>query len=179
MANVIPPATESVMSSLPREKAGVGSAISNTVRQVGGALGVAVLGSLLSAVYRDQIADSLTGLPAPARDLAQESVSGAYGVASQAGPAGAPLISAANDAFVTAMHWSAGGSAIISLISIGVVLAWLPHRRVHDPVFTPPAQSNPEAVPAVAMASDTVSDTVSDTDTDTDGEARKELARQR
>ncbi len=49
MANVIPPATESIMSSLPREKAGVGSAVSNTVRQVGGALGVAVLGSVLSA----------------------------------------------------------------------------------------------------------------------------------
>src|SRR5690349_19083213 len=50
MANVMPPATESIMSTLPREKAGVGSAVSNTVRQVGGALGVAVLGSVLSAV---------------------------------------------------------------------------------------------------------------------------------
>src|SRR6266536_4643935 len=52
MANVMPPATESIMSSVPREKAGVGSAVGNTVRQVGGALGVAVLGSALSAVYR-------------------------------------------------------------------------------------------------------------------------------
>ena len=52
MANVMPPATESIMASVPREKAGVGSAVGNTVRQVGGALGVAVLGSVLSAVYR-------------------------------------------------------------------------------------------------------------------------------
>jgi EmrB/QacA subfamily drug resistance transporter len=132
MANVIPPATESVMSSLPREKAGVGSAISNTVRQVGGALGVAVLGSLLSAVYRNEIGDSLTGLPAPIRDAARESISGAYGAAAQAGSAGAPLVSAANEAFVTAMHWAAGGSALISLVSIGVVLAWLPHRSHHS-----------------------------------------------
>ena len=51
MANVMPPATESIMSSLPREKAGVGSAVGNTVRQVGGALGVAILGSVLSSVY--------------------------------------------------------------------------------------------------------------------------------
>ena len=56
MANIMPPATESIMSALPREKAGVGSAVSNTVRQVGGALGVAILGSVLSAVYRQDIA---------------------------------------------------------------------------------------------------------------------------
>ncbi len=64
MANIMPPATESIMSALPREKAGVGSAVSNTIRQVGGALGVAVLGSVLSAVYRSDIGDALTGLPA-------------------------------------------------------------------------------------------------------------------
>ena len=55
MANIMPPATESIMSALPREKAGVGSAVSNTIRQVAGALGVAVLGSVLSAVYRSDI----------------------------------------------------------------------------------------------------------------------------
>ena len=53
-----------IMAALPREKAGVGSAMSNTVRQVGGALGVAVLGSVLSSVYRGEIAPALTG---PAR----------------------------------------------------------------------------------------------------------------
>ncbi|MFD0887369.1 MFS transporter, partial [Streptosporangium algeriense] len=61
MANIMPPATTTIMESLPREKAGVGSAMSNTVRQVAGALGVALLGSLLSATYRDEIAPSLTG----------------------------------------------------------------------------------------------------------------------
>ena len=66
MANVMPPATESIMASLPREKAGVGSAIGNTVRQVAGALGIAILGSVLSAVYRSQIDDHLGALPAGA-----------------------------------------------------------------------------------------------------------------
>ena len=61
MANIMPPATESIMSALPREKAGVGSAVSNTVRQVAGALGVAVLGSVLSAVYRDEVAPARAG----------------------------------------------------------------------------------------------------------------------
>jgi EmrB/QacA subfamily drug resistance transporter len=138
MANVIPPVTESIMSSLPREKAGVGSAISNTVRQVGGALGIAVLGSVLSAVYRSEIAGSLTGLPASTHEAASESISGAYGVADRVGPAAAPFLASANEAFVTAMHWAAGGSAIMAVVSIGVVLKWLPRWSApHGPSGLP------------------------------------------
>jgi EmrB/QacA subfamily drug resistance transporter len=148
MANVIPPATESIMSSLPREKAGVGSAVSNTVRQVGGALGVAVLGSVLSAVYRGQIDGAVAGLPENARAVASESISGAYGVAAQAGPAGGAVISAANDAFVTAMHWAAAGSALVATLSVGVVLAWLPRRSEPQPT---PSES-PAQPPVLELA---------------------------
>jgi EmrB/QacA subfamily drug resistance transporter len=138
MANVIPPVTESIMSSLPREKAGVGSAISNTVRQVGGALGIAVLGSVLSAVYRNEISGSLTGLPSPVHETASESISGAYGVAAQIGPAAGEFLASANSAFVTAMHWAAGGSAIMAVLSIVVVLIWLPSRSApHGPAGPP------------------------------------------
>jgi EmrB/QacA subfamily drug resistance transporter len=147
MANVMPPVTESVMASLPRERAGVGSAVLNTVRQVGGALGVAVLGSVLAAVYRDRIGD-LSALPAPAQAAARESIAGAYGVAERAGPVGTPLIDAANDAFVTAMHWAAAGSAIMAVAGIGVVLAWLPRRSAP---FAPPATgADGERVPELA-----------------------------
>jgi MFS transporter, DHA2 family, multidrug resistance protein len=148
MANVIPPATESVMSSLPREKAGVGSAISNTVRQVGGALGVAILGSLLSAVYRGQVADAVAGLPGPARDAASESIAGAHGVAEHMGPAGAPLISAADQAFVSAMHWAAGGSAVVALIGLAMTLLWMPRRSAVLP--TPAPQPVPAGKPEPA-----------------------------
>jgi DHA2 family multidrug resistance protein-like MFS transporter len=148
MANVIPPATESVMSSLPREKAGVGSAISNTMRQVGGALGVAILGSLLSAIYRGQIADAVAGLPGPARDAASESIAGAHGVGEHIGPAGAPLISAADQAFVSAMHWAAGGSAVVGLIALVVTLAWMPRRAEVLPAVAavPVTEDKPERV---------------------------------
>ena len=54
---------------------------------------------------------STAGLPEPARDAANESISGAYGVAERLGAAGQPLVHAANDAFVTAMHWAAGARA--------------------------------------------------------------------
>ncbi len=137
MANVVPPATESIMSSLPREKAGVGSAVSNTVRQVGGALGIAILGSVLAAVYRSEIGDSVATLSGSDRAAATESISGAYGVAARVGPSGNALVAAANDAFVAAMHWAAAGSALVAFASIFVALAWLP-RRANPHYEAPP-----------------------------------------
>ncbi|MGV9976946.1 MFS transporter [Micromonospora wenchangensis] len=140
MANIMPPATESIMSALPREKAGVGSAVSNTVRQVAGALGVAVLGSVLSAVYREDIATVADALPAPAREAATESVSGAYAAAAQLGPAAPRLIAAANDAFVSAMHWAAAISAVVAALGIVIVLRWMPGRPDAAVPATPVAE---------------------------------------
>ncbi|HEX9999374.1 MAG TPA: MFS transporter, partial [Actinoplanes sp.] len=125
MANVMPSATESIMAAVPREKAGVGSAVSNTIRQIGGALGVAALGAVLSSVYRD---DLVGNVPAAAR----ESISGAYGVAGQAGPAGAELIGHANDAFITAMHYASIGSTVFAVLGAVVALLWLPGKRPAD-----------------------------------------------
>ena len=90
MANVMPPVTESIMASLPREKAGVGSAISNTVRQVAGALGIAVLGSILSGVYRARIGDHLGSVPAGQRAAVGDSVSSTYGAAAKLTAQGQP-----------------------------------------------------------------------------------------
>jgi Na+/melibiose symporter-like transporter len=129
MANVMPSATESIMAALPREKAGVGSAVSNTIRQLGGALGVAVLGAILSSAYRDNLGSATDGLPAGAAEAAKESISGAYGVAEQAGAAAPALISGANDAFLTAMHYAAIGSVVFALLGAVVALVWLPGKR--------------------------------------------------
>ncbi|BCJ49432.1 MFS transporter [Actinoplanes sp. NBRC 14428] len=129
MANVMPPATESIMAALPREKAGVGSAVSNTIRQIGGALGVAALGAVLSSAYRDDMAGATSALPAAARDAASESISGAYGVAAQAGPAGPALIQSANDAYLTAMHYASIGTTVFALLGAVVAFIWLPGKR--------------------------------------------------
>jgi EmrB/QacA subfamily drug resistance transporter len=128
MANVMPPATESVMSTLPREKAGVGSAVSNTIRQLGGSLGVAVLGSVLASSYRTSMADPVAALPAGVRHAASESVAGTYGVAEALGPAGRALIAPANAAFIDAMHLTALIAGVIGLIGALVVVLWLPRR---------------------------------------------------
>jgi EmrB/QacA subfamily drug resistance transporter len=128
MAHVMPPATVMIMSSLPREKAGSGSAVNNTFRQVGGAMGVAVLGSLLSTTYRSGIDGHLGVLPASDRHAAGESLQATLAVAERLGAAGRALVRPANDAFIHAMHITAIGSAAVALVGAVVVLAFLPGK---------------------------------------------------
>lgn len=128
MANIMPPATTAIMNALPREKAGVGSSMSNVVRQVGGTLGIAILGAVLSASYRSDMEDKVTALPEQLRHVVTESISGAAGVAENLGPQGAKLLDAANAAFVTGVHWAALGSALVALIGTLVVARWMPGK---------------------------------------------------
>ncbi|CAM5250384.1 MFS transporter OS=Streptomyces cyaneofuscatus OX=66883 GN=G3I52_06065 PE=4 SV=1 [Streptomyces cyaneofuscatus] len=129
MAHIMPPVTVAVMQALPREKAGSGSAINNTFRQVGGALGIAVLGSVLSTVYRGDIEGHLGAVPAGARAVAGESIEATLGVAEKLGPvAGKPLVAAAHDAFISAMHVTALGLVAVALIGALVVGLYLPGR---------------------------------------------------
>ncbi|MEV4354299.1 MFS transporter [Nonomuraea sp. NPDC004186] len=128
MANIMPPATTAIMESLPREKAGVGSAMSNTVRQVAGALGVAVLGSVLSSNYRGEITPSLAGLPADVQHTAGESIVQTMGVAQALGERGQALIKPAFAAFVDGMHVTALVSAVIALVGVAVVAKWMPGK---------------------------------------------------
>jgi len=146
MANVMPPATESIMASLPREKAGVGSAIGNTVRQVAGALGIAILGSLLSAIYRSKISDHLGAIPAGSRSEAGNSVSSTYAAAEHVTPAAAKAITdAGNSAFITAMHWASFGAAIAAVIGVVIVLLWLPSKSALH-AATPEVQAEPTPI---------------------------------
>jgi EmrB/QacA subfamily drug resistance transporter len=131
MGNVMPPATDSIMGALPLAQAGVGSAMNDTTRQVGGALGVAVLGSLLSAAYRGTLdgAQATQALPGPLRDLARDSLAQATAVATQlGGEPGAALLATAQGAFVDAMGRSALVAAGVALLGAVVALAFLPAR---------------------------------------------------
>jgi EmrB/QacA subfamily drug resistance transporter len=140
LANIMPPATEAIMSSLPRERAGVGSAVSNTVRQVSAALGVAVLGSIVAAVYRGRVDGAVGALPEAVRGAATESLAGAYAVAERLGPAGGGLIGAADDAFIVAMHWASVGAGLAAVIGAVVVLRWLPSRPAPPPSGVEPVE---------------------------------------
>src|SRR3954454_4320011 len=85
MGLVMAPATESIMGSLPRSKAGVGSAMNDTTRQMGGAVGVAVIGSIFAVIYGHGIRASLGKLHLNPKDIdeAARSVGGAFHVAAR------------------------------------------------------------------------------------------------
>ncbi|UXY19447.1 MFS transporter [Streptomyces cynarae] len=128
MAHIMTPTSVVIMQALPREKAGSASALSNTFRQVGGALGIAVLGSVLSTSYRDGIQDKLTFLPAGVRHTAGESIEATLGVAAKLGPKGRALVSPANDAFLHAMHVTALWGAGVAVLGAVVVALFLPGK---------------------------------------------------
>ena len=134
MGLAVAPSTESIMGSLPRAHAGVGSAVNDTTREVGGALGVAVVGSLLSSLYGARMLDGLSRspLPAPARAAAGDSLGGALAVSAQLGRAGDALASAAREAFVYAMSRASLVTAGIAVV--GALVAWrfLPARAATD-----------------------------------------------
>jgi hypothetical protein len=129
MGLTMAPATESIMGALPRPKAGVGSAMNDTTRQVGGALGVAVLGSVLSSAYASSIAPALRGLPASAAALAGDSVGGAVAVAARTGGRGAQaLLEAAHTAFTSGMSLALLIAAAVAAVGAIVALVFLPAR---------------------------------------------------
>ena len=119
------------MGSLPLAKAGVGSAVNDTTRQVGGALGVAIIGSVLASTYGSQVGDAVAGQPLPngvAND-AKNSLGFALETASRlGGPAGNALAETARTAFVDGMHqgYLVGAAALI--VSAIAALIWLPAR---------------------------------------------------
>lgn len=94
------PATEAITETLPAEKQGVASALNDTSREIGGALGVAMLGSIVTAGYKDAIAPALVDLAPELAEPASEGIGGAFAAAAQAGDQGPALIEAAKYAFV-------------------------------------------------------------------------------
>jgi EmrB/QacA subfamily drug resistance transporter len=133
MGNAMAPSTNAIMSVVPPEKAGAGSAVNNTTRQVGGALGIAVLGSVLSGTYSRHIEPALDQIPADVTAsqpdvvaVAQDSLFGTQQVAEQLGLPG--LTEAGNQAFVTAMHVTSLVAAGVAAAGVLVVLIWMPRR---------------------------------------------------
>jgi EmrB/QacA subfamily drug resistance transporter len=126
------PCTESVMGSLPRDQAGVGSATNSAALQIGGALGVAVLGSLLNTRYQSRLAPVLSHypIPAPIRHLITGSLGGALGVAHGVGGAlGHGLSVFARGAFVSGLDLAmTAGTAVVATAAV-VVLLVLPSRQ--------------------------------------------------
>ncbi len=118
MANVMAPSTGSVMSAVPEAKAGVGSAMNDLLRQLGGALGIAVIGSVMNTVYRDRMTEvpGLALLPDAAAAAVRDSVGAAVAIAARVGGAGGDaLASVARSSFVDALHVAVVVAAVVTI----------------------------------------------------------------
>jgi EmrB/QacA subfamily drug resistance transporter len=124
MALSAAPATNAIVASLPQGKQGVASAVNDLSRELGGVLGIAILGSVLNAAYRSGLADAARGMPGEAVARAQESLASALGVAKQlGGTEGARLDDAAREAFIGGLSASLLAGAIVLVVSaVGVAL---------------------------------------------------------
>ena len=130
------PTTESIMGSVPAAKAGVGSAVNDTVREVGGALGVAVLGSVLASRYGGAIASTTASLPPEAAHTAGDSLGGAMLVAHQVGgPGGTAILEAARAAYVDGLGVALTVAAVVAAVGAAVAAIWLPARADDDEVI--------------------------------------------
>ena len=158
MAMTTAPATGAVMESMPLAKAGVGSAVNDTAREVGGALGVAILGSILASGYRSNLDLDLSQAPPEAATAIQEGVGSALSVAQN--PAVPPDVAeqithAARTAFTDAMSpvfWSAAGVALLTAL---LVLKFMPSRGevvTHEAGYEPVEEAAP-AEPATSAGS--------------------------
>ncbi|MFZ8910092.1 MAG: MFS transporter [Candidatus Nanopelagicales bacterium] len=143
MGNVIAPASTVMQNVLPLARAGAGSAVQNTVRQVGGALGVAIIGTVLATQYATRVATSLEGLPADvpeeARVAAENSIVATDALLNGLEQSGAPATildavrQSSYDAFLNSAH-------VTYLISIAVVVIATALVAFALPLITPPRQ---------------------------------------
>jgi len=123
VAFVGPPASNAIMSSVPPEKAGIGAATNSMMRQIGGSLGIAIIGGVGQLVYANTLSasDAYQSLPAHAAALAHTGITRANELAEQLGSAGAPLQAAAAVAYIHGMHL-AMVVAVVAVLSAALLV---------------------------------------------------------
>jgi EmrB/QacA subfamily drug resistance transporter len=176
MATTMTPLTTLIMSSVPLGKAGVGSAMNDTTRELGGALGVAVLGSVVTSQYTSSLGPAISGLPGQAKAMADSGLAGALEVASKLpGAAGEALASAAKQSFVDGLSMAALVATVVVICA--AVAAWflLPsHFGMQATSPGGPASNDPgddhslegtlDPVPAYQLVSSDAAPSASDAD---------------
>ena len=123
MGLTMTPATEAITETLPPEKQGVASALNDTSRELGGAVGIALLGSVLAAGYKSAIDPALAGVSPELAEQAREGIGAAFAVAAQAGDQGPVIIDAAKHAFVEGWvqsMWLGVGMAAVAFVYLVV-----------------------------------------------------------
>ena len=128
MAMTMTPMTTQLMAAVPRDRAGMGSATNDTTRELGGALGVAVLGSLLTSQFADGVASAVDGLPAAVREEAEGGLGGVMGLNAR-GLVPDSVVETAKQSFVDGFGLATAVSAVVVVIAAVVVYRFLPSDR--------------------------------------------------
>ncbi|MGW7517678.1 MFS transporter [Streptomyces sp. NPDC054796] len=123
------PATAQVLEGLPAAERNVASAVNDTTRELGAALGIALSGTQLAEGYRDHMAPATTHLPPEAATVAEDSISGALKISARLGPPGRALSDAARESFLHGMAWAMTTAAV--LLALGAFVAATGHVRAH------------------------------------------------
>jgi DHA2 family multidrug resistance protein-like MFS transporter len=126
------PATEAIMGALPAGRAGAGSAVNDTTREIGGTLGVAIVGSVMNSIYGNQLIEALGGTALPAADLAaaSRSVSAGFEAAALVPPAEASaVVDATTQAFMDGLSAGSLVAAGVTTLAALAVLLFLPARH--------------------------------------------------
>lgn len=130
MALLMPPSTNAIVTSIPQDKAGVASAVNDTTREVGGAIGIALMGTLVTVTYQSGMADATGGLAPPLAELAEDSIGGAFQAAAQLDAAqSGPLLEAARSAFVDGTTIAFGLATALGLVMAVVIARFYPSDR--------------------------------------------------
>ena len=146
MGSVMAPSTDSVMGAVPEEKAGVASAMNDVTRQVGGALGTAIIGSLITSFYASGIGNDVASLPEPSREAAKDSIGQANAIASALPHSeSASLTSSAADAFTSALGIGFTVGAAVALLGAFAVRRWLPAHDTSEVVELPEVETDRKA----------------------------------
>jgi EmrB/QacA subfamily drug resistance transporter len=153
MALTMSPMTSSIMSAVPARRAGAGSAMNDASRELGAALGIAVLGSVAASKYSSSLDRVIRHLPAQLQAQARSSLTGAQQVASQLPhPAGAIVHAGANAAFIDGIHLACAVGAGLAGAAAVLVIRWLPRTATVPAAGEAPALGEPAGVELAAEA---------------------------
>jgi EmrB/QacA subfamily drug resistance transporter len=146
MALAMSPSTASIMSAVPARRAGMGSAMNDATRELGAALGIAVLGSIAASRYASLIAPAVTDLHPEDQEAARSSIGGALDVAADlTRRAGDALTDAAQHSFLSGLHVAVLAAAGLAIVSAVIVYRYLPHTLAAEGSLHGPVESLEDA----------------------------------
>ena len=146
IALTMSPMTAAIMGAVPARRAGAGSAMNDATRELGAALGVAVLGSVAASHYASAMGKVVSHLPAGQRGSAETSLAGALETAAKLpAAAGHALTLGAQDAFIGGIHLAVTVGAILAAVAAVIVYRYLPHNLGSDGAMHGPIESMEDA----------------------------------